>query len=211
MKNFKRIAQDLKIEPILRELDRWPEAWEQQTGRQKISVQREARSIPIRGLRKSKIAGRKRRDVHETRFTTISRQFPQTTKFICCWAETLDADLARAKLVNLPPGHRVYTHRDRGDYYAVRNRFHLILKSEGSWMRCGDEELRMRPGEFWWFDNKEVHEASNDGTTDRLHLIFDLEPRNGILGPPADRILDPTQDAPHGESIIEYAARSAEG
>jgi quercetin dioxygenase-like cupin family protein len=48
-------------------------------------------------------------------------------------------------------------------------------------MRCGDEENTMHTGELWWFDNKEVHEARNDGTTDRVHLIFDLEPRSGIL------------------------------
>jgi hypothetical protein len=34
----------------------------------------------------------------------------------------------------------------------------------------------MREGAFWWFDNKQLHEASNDGDEDRLHLIFDVLP-----------------------------------
>ncbi len=181
MKHFSLIQKDIDVNPILQEITRWPEAWDIQTGRQKVTVQREARAIPIRGLRKSKIAGRARRDVHESRFTTISHQFPQTTRFLCNWAERLDAKLSRAKLVNLSPGHRVYAHSDRGAYYACRNRLHLIVQSEGSWMRCGDEENTMRVGELWWFDNKQVHEARNDGATDRIHFIFDLEPRSGVL------------------------------
>ena len=191
LKNFSLVEQGIDVDPILREIARWPEAWDIQTGRQEVTVQREARAIPIRGLRKSKIAGRARRNVHETRFTTISRQFPQTTRFLCEWAEKLDSELSRARLVNLPAGHRVYAHIDRGDYYAVRNRFHLIIKSEESWMRCGDEEITMRVGELWWFDNKEVHEANNSGASDRIHLIFDLEPMSGVLGVSHSRCSQP--------------------
>ena len=183
MKNFFLLQNDTPVASILAEVQRWPEAWDLQTGRQRIAVQREAHAIPIRGIRKSKIGGRERRDVHETRFTTISRQFPRTTSFLCEWARRLDAELARAKLVCLPPGNAVYPHADRGEYYARRNRFHLTLQSEGSWMRAGEEEVRMQAGEFWWFDNKSDHEARNDGTRDRIHLIFDLEPRDGVLGP----------------------------
>jgi hypothetical protein len=34
----------------------------------------------------------------------------------------------------------------------------------------------MRPGELWWLDNKQEHEAVNEGSEDRIHLIFDLLP-----------------------------------
>ena len=185
MKNFQLIAKELPVEPLLEEIDRLPEVWDLQTGRQNVMVQREARAISIRGLKKSKIRGRQRRDVHESRYTTISRQFPATTRFICSWANAFDSELARAKLVNLPPGHVVYPHRDRGAYYQRRNRYHFVLQSEGSVMRCGGEEIRMLPAELWWFDNKEVHEARNDGAKERIHLIFDLEPRNGLRRPTA--------------------------
>ena len=47
-------------------------------------------------------------------------------------------------------------------------------------MRCGDEEVTMREGELWWFDNKEEHEARNESDHDRIHLIFDLEPQVGV-------------------------------
>ena len=43
-------------------------------------------------------------------------------------------------------------------------------------MKAGDEEIRMREGELWWFDNDQMHEAVNDGDEDRIHIIFDLLP-----------------------------------
>ena len=89
----------------------------------------------------------------------------------------LQSEVSRAKIVNLPPGGRVYPHIDRGEYYRYRDRYHLVLRSpHGSWLRAGDETVRMAEGELWWFDNKEMHEAMNDGDADRIHFIFDLLP-----------------------------------
>jgi len=180
MKYFKRILKDIPTEPLLREIASVNDAWAQATGRQdKIAVQREALAIPLRGLRKSQIYGRKRRDVHESRWTTSSVAFPLARAFITEIATRLDADLSRAKIVCLPGGNTVYPHIDRGEYYRLRGRYHMVLKSSaGSWMKAGDEDVRMREGELWWFDNDQVHEAHNDGDQDRIHLIFDLLPAN---------------------------------
>jgi aspartyl/asparaginyl beta-hydroxylase (cupin superfamily) len=178
MKTFERIRANVPTAPLLDEIASVDDAWAQATGRQdKIAVQREALAIPLRGLRKSQIYGRPRRDVHESRWTTGSATFPRARAFITDVATELDADLSRAKIVCLPAGRKVYPHVDRGAYYRLRGRYHLVLKSSaGSWMRAGDEEVRMREGELWWFDNDQVHEAHNDGDEDRIHIIFDLLP-----------------------------------
>jgi hypothetical protein len=167
VKYFERLEHGVDVAPILAEIERQPDAWVRQTGRQdKGGVQRETAAVPIRGLRKSDIRGRRRRDVHESRYTTMSRDFPATTGFIRRMAFERDADLGRAKIVRMGPHGRVYPHVDRGDYYALRDRFHLIVKSPlGSRLCAGDEEVRMCEGELWWFDNKQSHEA------------FDLLPR----------------------------------
>jgi hypothetical protein len=180
MRHFRRIRSDVDPAPFLGEIAAVDGAWENATGRQqKIQVQREALSIPLRGLRKSAIRGRKRRDVHESRWTTSSRHFPLACRFLCEIAEAQDALPGRARIVCLPAGRRVYPHIDRGDYYAVRDRYHLVLRSAtGSWLKAGDEAVRMRQGELWWFDNKQLHEAFNDGDQDRIHMIFDLLPRS---------------------------------
>lgn len=178
MKYFKRLHNNIPTAPFLNEIAAVDDAWAQATGRQdKIAVQREALAIPLRGLRKSQIYGRKRRDVHESRWTTAAASFPRARAFITEIATELDADLSRAKIVCLPAGKKVYPHIDQGEYYRFRGRYHMILKSShGSWMRAGDEEVRMREGELWWFDNDQMHEAHNDGNEDRIHIIFDLLP-----------------------------------
>lgn len=179
MQYFRRIKADIDPQPFLDEIASIDGAWDVSTGRQdKIAVQREALAIPLRGLRKSAIGDRKRRDVHESRWTTGSRLYPEARRFLKDLALEQDALLSRAKIVCLPAGRRVYAHIDRGAYYAVRDRYHLVLRSaRGSWLKVGDEEVRMREGELWWFDNNQIHEAFNDGDQDRIHMIFDLLPR----------------------------------
>ena len=179
MRYFKLIEKEYPVTPLLEEIASVENAWALNEGRQsKIKVQREAVSIPIRGLRKSKIAGRKKWDVHESRFTTISKQFPRIRSCLESLAQCLDGELSRAKVVRLEPGHRVYPHVDRGEYYRIRDRYHLVLKSEpGNYLKAGDERNWMKPGELWWFDNKATHEAENASNGSRIHFIFDLLPR----------------------------------
>ena len=178
MKYFECLKSDVDPKPFLEEIEGVEDAWNLVTGRQdKVQVQREALAIPLRGLRKSAINGRDRRDVHESRWTTSSRKFPLATTFLEAVAAEQSAILGRAKIVCLPAGKRVYPHIDRGMYYRVRNRYHLVLKStDGSWLKAADEEVRMKEGELWWFDNDQMHEALNDGEEDRIHLIFDMLP-----------------------------------
>ena len=178
MRYFRRLKRNVDVQPFLDEIAGIPGAWDLSTGRQKkIDVQREAESIPLRGLVKSKIGDRARWDVHESRFTTSSRPFVLARAFLESFAVEQDAEMGRAKIVRLMPGRRVYPHIDRGQYYKVRDRYHLVLKSAaGSYLKSGDEEVRMREGELWWFDNKAMHEAYNDGDAERIHMIFDLLP-----------------------------------
>lgn len=187
MQYFKRLKTDMDPTPFLDEIEGHADAWGAATGRQdKIPVQREAKAIPLRGLRKSAIGDRKRRDVHESRWTNGSNDYPLAQAFLKQFAREQDSILGRAKIVCLPAGKRVYPHIDRGLYYRVRNRYHFVLRSaQGSWMKSGDEEVRMQQGELWWFDNDQMHEANNDGDQDRIHMIFDMLPSHraqAVLG-----------------------------
>jgi aspartyl/asparaginyl beta-hydroxylase (cupin superfamily) len=179
MQYFKLIRAGIDPQPFLDEIARIDGAWDVSTGRQdKVAVQREALAIPLRGLRKSAVGERKRRDVHESRWTTASQDYPHARGFLERIATELDCLLSRAKIVSLPAGKRVYPHIDRGEYYRLRGRYHLVLRSTaGSWLKAADEEIRMKEGELWWFDNDQMHEAHNDGDEDRIHMIFDLLPR----------------------------------
>lgn len=176
--NFKLIRRAIDPAPFLAEIAAIDGIWELNTGRQeKVKVQQEALAIALRGVKKSAIGLRDRRDVHETRATTVSRHFPFTMAFLQNFALEQQGELGRAKIVSLPPGHRVYPHVDRGDYYTLRNRYHLALQTgPGCWLKAGEEQVEMQLGELWQFDNKAVHEAYNGSRGDRIHFIFDLKP-----------------------------------
>ena len=189
LQNFELIRSGVDPRPILAEIQHLDDPWGMDPSRQKMMVQRESMSISIRGLVRSMIAGRKRRHVHESRDTSLGIYFPAALQFVNELASTLNSELGRVRLVNLPPGNRVYPHVDRGEYYAVRNRYHLVLQSssDGSYVKSGNEEVRMRVGELWWFENNLPHEAYNDTDDRRIHLIFDMMPiemRKHLSGDP---------------------------
>ena len=140
MKHIDRIIR-VEVAAMLREVLEQPDAWTLQTGRQERSpVHRETRSIPIRGIRKSRMQGRARRDVHETRWTKLSKRFPHVVEFLEDFARREDGSLGRARMVLLPPDASVHAHRDRGAYYRLRDRFHLVLRADaGCTLRVVDE------------------------------------------------------------------------
>ena len=179
MKYFRRIRSAIDPAPFLNEIAAIDGAWDQSTGRQaKIKVQRGSARHTAAWFAQISHCRTQAQRRPESRWTTGSVSYPIACQFLRDVAQTEKSLLSRAKIVCLPAGRRVYPHIDRGEYYAVRNRYHFVLKSSrGSWLKSGDEEIRMREGELWWFDNKEVHEAYNDGDQDRIHMIFDLLPR----------------------------------
>ncbi|MFN3864053.1 MAG: hypothetical protein ACK4RT_07205 [Erythrobacter sp.] len=115
MQYFKLVRDGIDPTPFLAEIAANQDAFEANRGRQeKIAVQRESLAIPLRGIKASAIAGRKRRDVHESRWTTGSRQFPVARAFLKQAALAMDGLLSRAKIVCLPPGTPgLSSHRSR--------------------------------------------------------------------------------------------------
>jgi hypothetical protein len=180
-----RLIRSVDTTAIRAEIEAHAPLWLAQTGRQaRCAAQKETWAIPLRGLRRSKVRGRRRRDVHESRYTTLTRQFPATVRVLEGLAAELDGELGRARLARLAPGRKVSPHSDRGDYYRQRDRYHVVIASPtGSPLEAGGEQVRMREGELWWFDNSAIHAARNDGTQDRVHLIFDLLPRQPKVVP----------------------------
>ena len=109
-----------------------------------------------------------------------AKHFPRALKFCEDLANRTNGELGRATLVALQPRGRVYPHKDLGDYYRIRDRFHLVLESrEGSPLSAEEDVVVMQPGELWVFDNKVRHWAENASDESRIHLIFDILPAPG--------------------------------
>jgi outer membrane protein assembly factor BamB/orotate phosphoribosyltransferase len=176
MKYFKLIRSGIDVTPLLEEVHSREEAWLIDTGRQdKIRVQRDTNTILLR-------AAVHRPDLHlnenqESRLTSVAKTFPRALAFMTEFAQEMSCHLSRATIVRLKPRSQVFRHIDEGSYYFLRDRFHLVLESStGSVLSSGGEQVRMREGELWWFDNKQYHESYNESSDWRVHYIFDLLP-----------------------------------
>jgi outer membrane protein assembly factor BamB/orotate phosphoribosyltransferase len=176
MRYFKLIRSSIDVGPLLEEVRLQEQAWLLNTSRQdKIRVQRDTHTIFLSGP-----VARPDLNVNEnqeTRLTAVSELFPRAVAFMSGVAREMNAQLSRATIVRLKPKSQVLRHIDGGSYYLIRDRFHLVLySSAGSILMSGGEQVRMREGELWWFDNKQYHESLNESDEWRIHYIFDLLP-----------------------------------
>jgi outer membrane protein assembly factor BamB/orotate phosphoribosyltransferase len=176
VENFRLIAADPDIESLRQEILSQPEMWQVNTHRQDtVSVQRETESIFLRAVRRPKDTLIPTEDSHESQLTPYAARYPVTLRWLEAFASERHAALSRVLIAKLKPRSQVYRHYDKGEYYRIRDRYHLVISSpSGSPMVCGNEQVVMREGELWWFDNKKPHESFNHSDEGRIHLIFDL-------------------------------------
>jgi hypothetical protein len=104
-------------------------------------------------------------------------QLPQAKQLIFALMATVQGErLGRAVIAKLPTGKRIYPHADKGKCAEYYNRYHIVLQSgPGCLFRCDDEEVQMKTGEIWWFNNKKEHLVINNSSDDRVHLIVDIK------------------------------------
>lgn len=174
MKHFRKIKDGIDVEPFLIELRTFEGSWDLLRA-VRAPVQKETLNIPLRkGIDE---VGKRFEDCHRSSKTEWYACFPKLSALLERVALELRGELSRVMIVNLKPKGRVYRHLDSGEYYKIRNRYHLVLYSKGgSRMQIEDEEILFQEGELWWYDNKSHHESYNDSDTDRVHVIFDVLP-----------------------------------
>ena len=211
LQHFRLVRKGVDTAALRHELAVHATLWLAETGRQEKSpAQKDTNAIPLRGLRRSKIRGRRRRDVHESRYTSMAARFPATVQLLEGLATELGGELGRARLARLPPGKVVSPHIDRGEYYRLRDRYHLVIRSaRGSLLQAGGEQVRMQEGELWWFDNSAVHDARNDSGEHRVHLIFDVLPAGGKAASSLG-IRAPGQSTPRPDPLLQAFRAEAE-
>jgi len=177
-KHFKRVDFPIDIASIRNEINASAHLWLDNTSRQQnIKVQRETHTIFLRSAKKPFPQGVSGNDIHLSSETKNSALFPFLMRTLQEFANHVEGKLSRVTVVRLQPESRVYPHIDEGEYYKYRDRYHIVVDSpSGSEMVAGNEKITWREGEFWWFDNKAMHEAYNKGEDHRVHIIFDVLP-----------------------------------
>ena len=88
------------------------------------------------------------------------------------------AELGRVMIVELPPGGRVTTHIDQGEYARHYKRWHLVLSGgKRATLTCGDDVVECWPGRLFTFNHHKPHSARNLEDEARIVLIIDGVPR----------------------------------
>jgi hypothetical protein len=83
--------------------------------------------------------------------------------------------LGRAIITRLAPGCSIGEHVDQGAPAEFYSRYHVILQSTpGCITRSGEEVIQASPGEVWWFNNREPHSVTNNGSDDRIVIVVDI-------------------------------------
>ena len=182
LKHFKKVDFAIDIQAIRKEINANEQLWLENTSRQQnIKVQRETHTIFLRSAKKPFPQGVSGNEIHLSGETKNSASFPLLMRTLQEFANHINGELSRVTVVRLQPESRVYPHIDEGEYYKYRDRYHIVVYSPaGSEMIAGDETIIWREGEFWWFDNKAMHEAYNKGNDYRVHIIFDVLPARNI-------------------------------
>lgn len=189
MRNFQKISEGQNVTPLLNALMRKPELWKADTFLRKFPqgpfgetdtvylrfqdhVQVESEG-DLELYKQNKLAGY---DLHECPWRSEINELPETRAHILGLAAYMNATrVGRCMINRLVPGGKVFPHADSPEHASYWDRFHIVLQSEpGNIFRCGEEQLWMRPGEIWWFQNSVVHEVVNNSANDRIHLIIDL-------------------------------------
>lgn len=86
--------------------------------------------------------------------------------------------LGRVMINKIAPGGRIYPHADTPEHTDYYTRFHIVLQSgAGCYITSGDEQLEMRSGSVFWFNNKLEHEVVNNSNTDRISMVIDIKVR----------------------------------
>lgn len=84
--------------------------------------------------------------------------------------------LGRVMINKIAPGGKIFPHADTPEHTNYYTRFHIVLQSApGCFIRAENEQLEMRGGDVFWFNNKLEHEVINNSNVDRISMVIDIK------------------------------------
>ena len=169
MSNFRFIDNDVFVGPILRQVLDNPNDWNQvstysQTGGDKNPY----------GFLPMTMAvvppGEDPKNAEGLRDTPLRSKYTSIYQYLSQYGITTHS---RAAFFRLRPGDSVGWHIDEGTYYLTKDRYHVSLQGEYQYT-VEDETHIIKPGTFFWFNNKKKHTALNISNVDRVTFVFDV-------------------------------------
>lgn len=187
MTSFSRIAIDLDIDNVVRELDENSHLFGELNARKEAPGSPHAEMDDI-WLRYGDIS----KMVSDGDYSHISDEHDSI------WLKDLPASrrlclevmaivggerLGGVLITRLPPGGKIKPHVDSGWHAAYYNKYYVPIKNKaGSVFGFADGEINGAIGEAWKFDNSIEHWVNNDSDGDRIAMIICIKGESLCLG-----------------------------
>jgi mannose-6-phosphate isomerase-like protein (cupin superfamily) len=174
MRHFQFIGR-LEVMPLVVQIGRNADLWGSFGWRKESAVHREMDDIWIRYNRPPENGDYSHfNDEHHGVFYPAWERLPALRPLVFTLMSALQAtELGGVLITRIPPGRCIAPHAD--DSWHVQHfntKCYTVLETnDRCWYRCADEQLVMKVGEVWTFDNRKEHEVQNEGGTDRMTLI----------------------------------------
>lgn len=180
MRYFQQIAAGVEVLPLVLDLYRQPELWDQHR-------ERTGNDGSFSGTSDIWVRFRAREQL------TTAAAYAE--EFRCVWypawyalphlrpivfglmARVEAVELGGVLLTRVPAGCQVQPHHDRGRWHSeyFQTKAYCVLSSNSQcYNTCEDERIVMGVGECWLFDNLRMHSTVNEGHTDRITLIVSM-------------------------------------
>lgn len=178
MKNFERIAHDIDVKTALKQIEAYPELWDQHGARTgEGSPHHGVSDIWVRWRSLKELdAPQRYAEPHFAVFYPAWALLPALKPIVFGVAKIIEpVYLGGILITKIPPGGKVLPHDDRGGWHAhfMNKKVYIPLKSNPRCInRCEDEEISMRAGECYGFNNLLTHSVENDGDEERITLII---------------------------------------
>jgi len=172
MRYFYRLADGLRVLPMMAAIARQPELWNADNCRREFenTPHMSADDILLR-------FGSKDGDSLEAMDTpAMAKVFGAKEEVLNIMRVVSGVRLGRVLITRLEPGKKILPHADtQGEYAKYYTRYHMVLQGfPGSLFTCGDETVCMQTGELWWFSAHDEHSVINNSKDDRVHMLIDV-------------------------------------
>ena len=186
--NYLSLGNLKSVNTLLNSIDKLPEeAWDGKTDRNKFSVHTMVKVVPIRwtfdSLKRKKITRLKNNEWYDVlEFTNIENELQKI------YEKYYGAGFIDTIILALMPGnHTLIPPKDNGYSLMRTHRTHIpLITNKDVLFKVGEkvassESKHMNVGEIWEINNARIHEVNNNGNDDRIHMIVNYYPYQGIL------------------------------
>jgi hypothetical protein len=189
MKNFLKLADNVNVLPIMIELQRNVDLWNENTLRTKHPGTAHAEVSDIwvwfndtSPLMLRTVEGKEYQDgsriINDKEVIPYRawKDLPSIKPLILALMNQVGAiRLGRVIITKLPPGKTITPHVDGGAPATYYQRYQIALQClPGNKFIIGDEEVGFKTGEVWQINNRETHSVVNNSADDRIVMIADM-------------------------------------